>query len=117
SRGLPTASDGLAIRFERVSKRYRRQEGRTLREFVPAFVRGRGWSPAFYALHDVSFSLRHGETLGIIGLNGSGKTTILRLIAGATAPTSGNVWVSGRVSPLLELGTGFHPDLTGAENI
>ncbi len=114
---MPTASDELAIRFDHVSKRYRRQEGRTLKEFVPAFVRGRAWSPAFYAVRDVSFSLRHGETLGIIGLNGSGKTTILRLIAGASAPSAGEVWVSGRVSPLLELGTGFHPDLTGAENI
>jgi len=114
---LPTASDEVAIRFDRVSKRYRRQEGRTLKEFVPAFVRGRGWSPEFHALRDVSFSLRHGETLGIIGLNGSGKTTILRLIAGATAPSAGDVWVSGRVSPLLELGTGFHPDLSGGENI
>jgi ABC-type polysaccharide/polyol phosphate transport system ATPase subunit len=114
---LRTASDEPAIRFEHVSKRYRRQEGRTLKEFVPAFVRGRGWAPEFHALRDVSFSLGHGETLGIIGLNGSGKTTILRLIAGATAPSSGEVWVSGRVSPLLELGTGFHPDLTGGENV
>jgi len=114
---LPTASDEPAIRFEHVSKCYRRQEGRTLKEFVPAFVRGRGWASEFHALRDVSFSLQHGETLGIIGLNGSGKTTILRLIAGATAPSSGDVWVSGRVSALLELGTGFHPDLSGGENV
>src|SRR5689334_17377770 len=80
SRDLRTASDEPAIRFEHVSKRYRRQEGRTLKEFVPAFVRGRGWAPEFHALRDVSFTLRHGETLGIICLNGSGKTTILRLI-------------------------------------
>ncbi len=114
---MPIASDGVAVRFERVSKRYRRQEGVTLKEFVPALLRGRGWAPPFYAIRDVSFSLRHGETLGIIGLNGSGKTTILRLIAGVTAPTSGEVWVAGRVSPLLALGAGFHPDLSGGENV
>jgi len=114
---LPTASEDWAVRFDRVSKRFRRQEGRTLKEFVPALFRGQGWSPVFYALRDVSFSVRRGETLGLLGRNGSGKTTALRLIGGVMAPTEGEVWVRGRVSPLLELGSGFHPDLTGGENI
>ena len=105
------------IEFESASKRFQLQEGRTLREFMPAFFQGRGWSPPFYALHDVSFNVARGETFGIIGRNGSGKSTALKLIAGVMAPSEGQVRVAGRVSPLIELGAGFHPDLTGHENI
>lgn len=105
------------IELERVSKGFRLQEGRTLREFMPAFFQGRGWSPPFYALREVSFSVARGETLGIIGRNGSGKSTILKLIAGVMAASEGQVRVAGRVSPLIELGAGFHSDLTGRENI
>ena len=114
---MRTGFDGKAIEFQRVSKRFQLQEGRTLREFVPAFLRGQGFTPPFYALLDVSFSVELGETLGLIGRNGSGKTSILKLIAGVTAPSQGQVVVRGRVSPLIELGAGFHPDLTGRENI
>ena len=78
---------------------------------------GRGLGHKFFALNDVSFSVHHGETLGIIGRNGSGKSTALKLMAGVTAPSSGEVYVVGRVSPLIELGAGFHPDLTGRENL
>jgi ABC-2 type transport system ATP-binding protein len=105
------------IEFWNVSKRFQLQEGRTLREFVPAMFRGHAWSEPFYALRDVTFNMDRGETVGIIGRNGSGKSTILKLIAGVTAPTKGDVRVAGRVSPLIELGAGFHPDLTGRENI
>ena len=105
------------IEFESVSKRFRLREGRTLREFMPAFFSGRGWSPPFYALHDVSFSVEQGETFGIIGHNGSGKSTLLKLIADVMAPSEGVVRVVGLVSPLIELGAGFHPDMTGRENI
>lgn len=106
-----------AIEFESVSKRFRLQEGHTLREFMPAFLSGRGWSVPFYALDDVSFKVERGETFGIIGRNGSGKSTALKLIAGVMAPTDGEVRVAGRVCPLIELGAGFHPDLTGRENV
>ena len=114
---MQTGFERNEIEFWEVSKRFQLQEGRTLREFLPALFRGRGWSEPFYALRDVTFSIGRGETLGIIGRNGSGKSTILKLIAGVTAPSEGDLRVAGRVSPLIELGAGFHPDLTGRENI
>ena len=113
---MPTTSEP-AIEFHNVSKRFRFHEGKTLREFVPAFLGGKAFKDTFYALSNVSFSVAHGETLGIIGRNGSGKSTALKLMAGVMAPTDGEVLVAGRISPLIELGAGFHPDLTGRENV
>jgi ABC-2 type transport system ATP-binding protein len=114
---LQTEYSQREIEFWRVSKRFQIHEGNSLREFVPAFLRGNGFSEPFYALRDVTFSMDRGETVGIIGRNGSGKSTILKLIAGVMAPSQGEVRVAGRVSPLIELGAGFHPDLTGRENV
>lgn len=76
-----------------------------------------GKQRAFHALSDVSFRLEKGTSLGIIGENGAGKSTLLKVISSVSCPTSGSVQVEGRVSALLELGTGFHPDLTGQENV
>jgi ABC-type polysaccharide/polyol phosphate transport system ATPase subunit len=118
SRGLQTAfDDAIEIEFNNVSKRFTLTEGRTLREFIPAFFKGNGFHEPFYALRDVNFQIGRGETVGLIGRNGSGKSTALKLIAGVTAPSIGDVYVGGRVSPLIELGAGFHPDLTGRENV
>ena len=114
---MQTGFERNAIEFWQVGKRFQLQEGRTLREFLPALFQGKGWTEPFYALRDVTYTIARGETVGIIGRNGSGKSTILKLIAGVTAPSEGEVRVAGRVAPLIELGAGFHADLTGRENI
>jgi lipopolysaccharide transport system ATP-binding protein len=77
----------------------------------------RGTSDVLWALREVSFSAQAGQTLGVVGVNGSGKSTLLRIIGGVLQPDRGHVSVSGRVGTILELGSGFHPDLTGRENV
>jgi lipopolysaccharide transport system ATP-binding protein len=91
------------------------RERRTLKDLVVA--RGRARGTDVQALRDVSFAVEPGSAIGLVGRNGSGKTTLLRLLSGIIRPTAGRVAVGGRVGSLLELGAGFHPDLTGRENI
>lgn len=106
-----------AIEVIDLSKRFRLYANRagSLKEGILA--RGRKRYDDFWALRDVSLAIESGTTFGFIGHNGSGKSTMLRCITGIYKPTSGRVEVSGRVSALLELGSGFHPDLTGRENV
>jgi len=109
-----------AIRFEDVSKKFilHRERSRSFQDLALNLVRRDNDSrEGFWALRDVSFSVEQGETVGLIGPNGAGKSTALKLISRIIEPTSGQVEVNGRVGALLELGAGFHPDLTGRENI
>jgi len=105
------------ISFKNVTKQFSKLSHKTFKEFLPALIRGEKTSESFIALNDISFEIKKGETVGVIGPNGSGKSTILKLIAGVMWPTSGKVTVKGKISPLIELGAGFHPELTGKENI
>lgn len=88
-----------------------------LKEYVIKLVKNELRYQEFWALKDITFALAKGERLGILGLNGAGKSTLLKIIAGVLKPTQGTVSIKGRIAPLLELGAGFDPQYTGAENI
>ncbi len=124
----------LAIRVENVSKEYRLGAigGATLKGEIQSKIaklrhkenpnlkigeKEYGKNERFLALNDLSFDIKKGETVGIIGRNGAGKSTILKLICRVTAPTKGNIYLNGRITSMLEVGTGFHPELTGRENV
>ena len=120
----------IVIQLEDVTKRYRTGRSRTIVDLVASSVDDLRGKPAevhsatrgkvdatIHALRDVSFDVREGAGLGIIGRNGAGKTTLLKLISRVTWPTSGKVRVAGHVVSLIELGAGFHPELTGRENV
>jgi ABC-type polysaccharide/polyol phosphate transport system ATPase subunit len=106
-----------ALLFDRVDKFFAHHTGqKLLRERVVEMLHPSG-RERFQALKEVSFQLAPGESLGLIGHNGAGKSTILNLATGLALPDSGKIEVRGRIASLLELGAGFHPDLTGAENL
>lgn len=113
-------NETAVIRFDGVSKRfyYRVEQQKTLLEsLISTLSRDPNRKAELWAVRDVSFHVNAGECLGIIGRNGSGKSTVLKLITGIIHPTMGQIEVNGRLSALLELGAGFHQDLTGRENI
>jgi ABC-2 type transport system ATP-binding protein len=114
---MPYDSD--SIEFQNVVQRFRRIRERpdTLREVFAKIVRRRQQLQVFEAVKQVSFVISKGETVGLIGRNGSGKSTILKIVAGVYAPSEGHVNVRGTIAPLIELGAGFHHELTGRENI
>ncbi len=114
-------SSDVALSVEGVSKRYtlragRAQQLKTAILSLPTLVFNGQPRNSFWALQDISCTVRRGESLGIAGPNGSGKSTLLRVLAGITKPSAGRLVINGRVSALLELGAGFHPQITGREN-
>ena len=107
-----------AIEFRGVWKSFRRNSGQVLlRSHVKKIISRGGHRELFNALKDVSFRVAPGESIAVVGGNGAGKSTLLSLVAGLVAPDRGQLEVTGRIAALLELGSGFHPDLTGAENL
>jgi len=110
-------NDNIAISFKNVSKSYPLLYQKTIKEFFQALFTRKKTIEKVEALKNINLSIKKGETVGVIGKNGAGKSTLLKLIAGVSYPTSGKVNVYGRVVPLIELGAGFHPELSGKENI
>lgn len=116
----------IALEFNHVWKKFKKGEKYdSLRDLIPAMTkrlftknnRGELQEKEFWAVKDVSFEVKRGEALGIIGPNGAGKSTILKLLSGILKPNKGHIKVNGRLSALIEVGAGFHPDLTGRENV
>ena len=114
-----SAGDEEVIRLDGVSVCYRvpYEPVASLKEYVISRLKGKGGHRLLRALDGVSLSVRAGEVFGIVGHNGAGKTTLLKTVARVLRPTDGRVWVKGEVVPLLQLGSGCHPELTGRENI
>jgi ABC-type polysaccharide/polyol phosphate transport system ATPase subunit/SAM-dependent methyltransferase len=109
----------VIVRLEGVSVEYRvpRERIRSFKEYAIRLLQGRVRHDEFKALREVDLEVRRGEFFGIVGHNGAGKSTLLKVVSRVMRPTGGRVWVKGRVAPLLELGAGFHPELSGRENV
>jgi len=110
---------GTVINVDGVSVQYRVPQERigTFKEYMIRYIQRQIKHNTFLALDNISLNVNRGEVFGIIGENGAGKSTLLKLIAKVLRPTRGRIWVKGRVAPLLEVGAGFHPELTGRENV
>ena len=115
SAAVPT--DREMVRIEHVSKRFSLRHDRSLKELVFSALKRKKLADTFMALDDVDLTVRAGETVGLIGFNGSGKSTLLKTVSGVLFPDSGRVLLRGRVAGLIEVGAGFHPDLSGRENV
>jgi len=115
---MATVKIPQVVRVEHVTKKFILRKDDSLKErIVTLGRRGRKYREDFWALDDVDFNIEAGTTIGLIGHNGSGKSTLLKIIGGIISPTGGRVQTRGRIAALLELGAGFHPDLTGRENV
>ncbi len=102
----------VGVRYQAPSERYH-----TFKEYAIRWLQGKVQHRQFWALRDVNLTVQRGETIGIIGNNGAGKSTLLKLVARVLRPTRGRIIVRGQTAPLLEFGAGFHPELTGRENV
>ena len=106
-----------SIVVDHASKRFTMRYHRTIKQMSIALLRGQDLSDTFLAVNDVSFSVQQGESIGLMGLNGSGKSTLLKVINGVMRPDTGQVLTRGRIAGLIATGAGFHPQLTGRENV
>lgn len=106
-----------SILVENVTKEFTLQYHRTLKQRAVAIAKGKELSNTFRAVDDVSFEIQQGESIGLMGLNGSGKSTLLKLVNGVMRPDGGSVRTRGRIAGLIATGAGFHPQLTGRDNI
>jgi ABC-type polysaccharide/polyol phosphate transport system ATPase subunit len=115
----PNVHAATVVRLDNVSVRYRAPQERvgTFKEYAIRRLQRQVRYADFYALHDVNLEVQRGEIFGIVGRNGAGKSTLLKVVSRVLNPTRGRVRIWGRTSPLLELGAGFHPELTGRENV
>ncbi len=115
----PWEDDAVVVRLQDVSIRYRvpRERIVSFKEYAIRRIQRRVVYEDFWALRDVSLALRRGDSLGVVGRNGAGKSTLLRVVSRVLHPAQGRVRVVGRLAPLLEIGAGFHPELTGRENV
>ena len=109
----------MTVKVKNISMRFNMSSEiiHSFKEYIIKLLKRQLFFKEFWALKNVSFSLKKGEILGIVGFNGSGKSTILKVVAGVLEPTTGSIEVIGKVAPLIELGAGFDPDLTARENI
>ena len=115
---MPKISENRAsIVVEGVTKRFLLRHTHSLKETLIAAVRRKPLSSSFDALHDVDFTVEAGQSVALLGFNGSGKSTLLKLISGVLLPDKGRILTRGRVAGLIEVGAGFHPDLSGRENV
>ncbi len=108
-----------AIFLKDVSLRYRipSESIKTFKEYIIRMVQGKIKHKSFWALRHIDLEVKHGEIFGVLGRNGAGKSTLLKVISRVLTPVEGRVWTKGNISPLLQLGAGFHPELTGRENV
>ena len=113
----PAFEDVIGVEHASVRYRVPRERIPTIKEYAIRRLQGKIHDEEFWALRDVSLSVHRGEVFGLVGPNGAGKSTLLKLVARVLRPTEGRVWVKGRVAPLLSVGAGFHPELTGRENV
>jgi ABC-2 type transport system ATP-binding protein len=112
---VSSSNESIVVRH--VSKTFTLRYHRTLKQMSVAMLRAQDLSDSFLAVDDVSFSVQQGESIGLMGLNGSGKSTLLKMINGIMRPDSGKVLTRGRIAGLIATGAGFHPQLTGRDNV